>query len=160
MMSRLLKTSSQRKHRKEGIISRILSKDDDYDSSCLLRYAVRKSDTERVIELMANQRTNIDGAGQSGITALHEAAIDGNFICLKILISYGADINGSDCEGFTPLDYAVFGGNFECAAYLIEKGAKEDHIKDGQIMCQENILKRRSNRSATFSGIISTRTIS
>ena len=96
---------------------------------------------------------SILGAGQNGITALHEAAIDGNFVCMKILLTHGAEVNGCDCEGFTALDYAVFGGNFDCAAYLIEKGAKEDRIRDGQISNKDCMLLvgKNNRRSKTFS---------
>ena len=117
------------------------------DSSFSLRCAVRDFDSNRVIKIVANQHVDIDGAGQNGVTALHEAAIDGNINSLKILVDHGADINKGDSEGYTPLDYAVFGGNFECAAYLIENGAKEDRIKDGQISYHEGVNK---NRSFTF----------
>ena len=94
---------------------------------------------------------DIDGARQNGVTVLHEAAIDGNLTCMEILVSHGAVVDRCDCEGFSPLDYAVFGGHYECAAFLIERGAKEDRIRDGQILNKNNFLKRRSNRSATFS---------
>ena len=144
MMSRFLKTNTQRpKRRKESFISRIMSNDKDDatedDNSCL-RYAVRKFDTGRVIELVSKSGTNINGTSDKGITALHEAAIDGNLTCMKILANHGADVNKCDSEGFTPLDYAVFGGNFECAAYLIEKGAKEDRSRDGQITCNDELF--------------------
>jgi len=142
--------NSERKRRKKSIISRILSSEKEElpeDISCMLRYAVRKFDTERVIELVLDEKINIDAANERGVTALHEAGIDGNIVCMKVLVNHGAKINESDCEGFTPLDYAVFAGNFECAAYLIEKGAKEDRIRDGQIVYKEPPHYRRATVS-------------
>ena len=156
IMFKFLKTNTQRtKRRKESFISRIISNDKDEavdDNSLSLRYAVRKFDTGRVIEIVSRPNTNIDGTSDKGITALHEAAIDGNLTCVKLLANHGANINKCDCEGFTPLDYAVFGGNFECAAYLIEKGAKEDRIRDGQIVLSKDKIYRDSKeRRSTFS---------
>ena len=149
IMSRFLrhKNSQSNKNRKESLFSRVLSGGDrrsisEYENSYFLRCAVRKQDTERVIELASQHDTNINGANQKGITSLHEAAIDGNFVCLKILVSHGADVNRTDYEGFTPLDYAVFGGNFECASYLIEKGAGVDRIRDGQIVNRDELAAR------------------
>ena len=160
MMSRLWKPSNHASvggRRKESIITRMLSssshKGESDTNSRLLRIAVRKFDTERVVELASNHHTDVDGANEKGITALHEAAIDGNIVCAKILTCHGAAINKCDLEGFTPLDYAVFGGNFECASFLIEKGAKVDRIKDGQIVYMEHHHPRTRSfqRRATFS---------
>lgn len=111
----------------------------------LLRCALRTFDTRRVLDIINEGLLNINAVDQRGITALHEAAIDGNLVCLDILVSNGAHINENDLEGYTPLDYAVFAGNFECASYLIEKGAREDRIRDGQIVCKQNKV-----RSITF----------
>ena len=110
-----------------------------------LRSAVRDVDIDRVIELLANQHLEINGAGQNGITALHEAAVDGNINIMKALVDHGAKINVYDSEGFTPLDYAVFGGNFECASYLIENGAKDDRVRDGQISYHDDLKQSRSS---------------
>ena len=158
IMNRFLKNSTgqSNRRRKDNLFSRMLSGSGgsggnggipEHDNSYYLRCAVRKKDTERVIELVANENTDINGTNCRGITSLHEASIDGNFVCVKILVSYGADIDLQDCEGFTPLDYAVFGGNFECAAYLIDKGAVVDRIRDGQIVNQELFV---SNKRSSF----------
>ena len=153
MISRIWKP----KRRSESLLAKAFSldKEDGHnktgdDTSAALRYAVRgKFDLGKVVELLSNEQTDVNGCGANGITALHEAAIDGNLECMRILVTNGASVDACDCEGFTPLDYATFGGNFECAAFLIEKGATEDRIKDGQILCKE--ATRRKNRSATFS---------
>ena len=145
------KRGSQKGRKKSKFMSVLLkSKRKDShgdDDSSKLRSAVRKSNTSQVIEILSDQKTDVDGAGQNGITALHEASIDGNLVCMKLLVTHGADVNICDYEGFTPLDYATFGGNFECASYLIQNGATEDRIKDGQILYRENIT--RKSRSAT-----------
>ena len=152
MMSKVLKHSNSyhQKRRKENLFSRMLSGGGgrkgnvlQRDNAALLRSAVRKYETERVIEILSKPDTDINEANENGITSLHEAAIDGNFICMKVLVIHGADIDKLDCEGFSSLDYAVFGGNYECAAYLIEKGAVVDRIRDGQIMNKDKLAANR-----------------
>lgn len=97
----------------------------------LLRYAVRRNDIERVKRILSGDDININDANDRGITVLHEAAIDGNCACVKLLVDKGADLNQTDNEGFNALDYAVGGGDFECASYLINHGASEHKIRNG-----------------------------
>ena len=100
----------------------------------LLRKAVRRSDIERVRKLLTtNKDININATNIRGITALHEAAIDGNCPMLKLLIEFGADINVEDNEGYNALDYAVCGGDFECASHLVNSGASEARVRNGLI---------------------------
>ncbi|XP_012555293.1 protein phosphatase 1 regulatory subunit 12A isoform X2 [Hydra vulgaris] len=101
------------------------------NETSLLRQAVRSFDEKRLREIIESKLVDINIASSKGITAVHEAAIDGNLIGLKILVDNGADISKVDNEGFTCLDYSVLGGNFECASYLISKGAKTDRVRDG-----------------------------
>lgn len=150
-ISTLLLTSTKRRRRKESVIMKKLPceiEEINAENAYMLRLAVRKCDTKRVIELVSCGMININAADQRGITALHEAAIDGNLVCANILVTHGAHINEKDIEGYTPLDYAVFAGNFECASYLIEKGAREDRIRDGQIVCKQ--ITNNKSRSVTF----------
>ena len=100
-------------------------------NTSLLRQAVRSFDDKRLKDIIESKIVDINIASSKGITAVHEAAIDGNLIGLQILVDNGADITKIDNEGFTCLDYSVLGGNFECASYLIGKGAKTDRVRDG-----------------------------
>ena len=101
---------------------------------CLLRKAVRRSDIERVRKLLStNKDIDVNASNARGITALHEAAIDGNCAMLKLLVEFGGDINMNDNEGYNALDYAVCGGDFECASFLLNSGANETRVRNGLI---------------------------
>lgn len=101
-------------------------------------------DPERIKKLLSTKDIDINERNHRGITALHEAAIDGNVACLRVLVEYGADINTTDHEGFNALDYAVRGGDFETASFLIHNGACESRIRNGLIGFKSwnNFLKK------------------
>ena len=112
------------------------------DNGCLLRSAVRNFDKKKMMELITNGTTDVNEASLKGITALHEAAIDGNISFIKILLEYGADISKCDNEGFSCLDYSVLAGHFECATYLVSQGARTDRVQDGILDTKNNSSNR------------------
>ena len=95
--------------------------------------AIRNQDINRVRYILETHPVDVNGNDSKGVTAVHEAALDGQCNMIILLLQYRAAINKKDHEGFTCLDYAVFGGHFECARYLIEQGAAIRSIQDG--MC-------------------------
>lgn len=59
-----------------------------------------------------------------GRTALHQAAVNGNLVVLKALLSHGAQVNVVNSIGETPLHFAARFGKLETLKTLIAHGAK------------------------------------
>ncbi len=67
---------------------------------------------------------NVNSYGQGGIAAIHQAAINGNFSIINLLIELGADVNIPNQDtGETPLMMAVIVQNAWTMRALIRKGA-------------------------------------
>lgn len=93
--------------------------------------AIRNRDINRVHYILDNCPVDVNGCNSKGVTPLQEAALDGQFNIIELLLQYNAEVNQTDGDGLTCLDYAVFGGHFECASYLIGKGATVSSVRDG-----------------------------
>ncbi|XP_072318618.1 protein phosphatase 1 regulatory subunit 12C [Eucyclogobius newberryi] len=65
--------------------------------------------------------TNCSNA--DGITALHQACIDGSMEIVTFLLENGASVNQVDSEGWTPLHVAASCGHSEIAEYLLQHDA-------------------------------------
>lgn len=65
----------------------------------------------------------VNCANADGITALHQACIDGSMEMVDFLLSHGANVNQVDSEGWTPLHVAASCGNLEIAEFLLQQGA-------------------------------------
>ena len=59
----------------------------------------------------------------SGQTALHFAAGQGQIGLLRLLVALGANVNAVDQPGNTPLHRAVENGDLEAAGFLLDQGA-------------------------------------
>ena len=57
---------------------------------------------------------------------VRDAAGEGHFDMLKLLLAHGADLNATDSEGMTPLSWAAYNGEEEVCDYLIGQGANLD----------------------------------
>lgn len=84
-------------------------------------------DTEEV-ERLLEAGHNINTVNADGLTALHTAAIDGNYKIAEYLIKRGINVNQKDNEGWTALHAAAGTGNLRIANFLVGKGALVDHI--------------------------------
>ncbi|CAH1262318.1 PPP1R27 [Branchiostoma lanceolatum] len=62
--------------------------------------------------------------GTLGLTALHQAALDGNIDFVKLLVRHGAKVNCQDEDGWTPLHAAVAEGHPQVARFLLRSGAR------------------------------------
>ena len=90
-----------------------------------LRHASIHSDT-KLLQKAIYDGADINGADESGQTALHFAVDRGNIECILLLIEHGANVNAIDCDGIGVLLTAVMAGNTEVIKLLLEKGANPD----------------------------------
>ena len=93
--------------------------------------AIRNRDINRVRYILEQCPVDVNGPNSKGVTAVHEAALDGQCNIIQLLLQYRADVNRTDVDGLTCLDYAVYGGHFECATLLIGEGATVKNVRDG-----------------------------
>lgn len=106
--------------------------DHDTTPESRLRHASMHSDT-LALQRAIDDGANVNGADESGQTALHFAADRGNIDCIRILIESGADVNAVDCDGIGVLQTAVMGGNIDAVKMLLESGAVPDaQDEDGE----------------------------
>ena len=70
---------------------------------------------------------NVNWSGTSKVTALHEAALNGNREMVDLLLSHGADLFLRDAQfGGPPAGWADSGGHDELTAYLVGKMREAD----------------------------------
>ncbi|KAM9313827.1 protein phosphatase 1 regulatory subunit 12C isoform 2-T2 [Pholidichthys leucotaenia] len=65
----------------------------------------------------------IDCSNADGITALHQACIDGSMDMVTFLVEQGANVNQVDSEGWTALHVAASCGYPEIAEFLLQRSA-------------------------------------
>ncbi|XP_046899961.1 protein phosphatase 1 regulatory subunit 12C [Hypomesus transpacificus] len=70
-----------------------------------------------------HQAEIVNCANADGITALHQACIDGSMDVVLFLLAHGANVNQVDSEGWTPLHVAATCGNLEIIDFLLQRGA-------------------------------------
>uniref|UniRef100_A0A3P9MDE6 Protein phosphatase 1, regulatory subunit 12C n=1 Tax=Oryzias latipes TaxID=8090 RepID=A0A3P9MDE6_ORYLA len=100
-------------------------------------------DTEEAKMMLeeAKQMVNEDGVADlincsnaDGITALHQACIDGSLEIVMFLLDHGAKVNQVDSEGWTALHAASSCGHPDIAEYLLQKGASLSAVNcDGEV---------------------------
>ncbi|XP_030637932.1 protein phosphatase 1 regulatory subunit 12C [Chanos chanos] len=95
-------------------------------------------DTEEAQEMLKEAKEKkqdvINCSNADGITALHQACIDGSLEVVEFLLAQGADINQVDSEGWTPLHVAATCGNLEITKFLLEQGASLTAVNcDGDV---------------------------
>lgn len=95
-----------------------------FQPEVLLQEIVTDGDVKAVSEILeSGMIEDVNKMSPSGLTALHQSAIDGNLECAKALVAKGADINCTDCEGWTPLHAAVMNGCMEFVRFLLTSRA-------------------------------------
>lgn len=62
---------------------------------------------QKFVELLLENGANVNFSNESGYTALHWAAYQGNDRIVDLLIRNGAKINSRNINGWTPLHEAV-----------------------------------------------------
>ncbi|XP_030001661.1 protein phosphatase 1 regulatory subunit 12C isoform X2 [Sphaeramia orbicularis] len=76
----------------------------------------------------------INCSNADGITALHQACIDGSMEMVSFLLEHGASVNQVDSEGWTPLHVAASCGYPDIAEFLLQQGASLSAVNcDGDV---------------------------
>lgn len=100
-----------------------------------LHYAC-KHGREQLVSLMMDEAHTFDlnKPDRDGNTALHYAAMSGNFVVLNLLIktlkNFKLSVDLSNKNGETPLICASKSGHFLCARILISEGRASKHARD------------------------------
>ena len=102
-----------------------------FPTNSLLHSAVVEGDIELAQRLLLKDPSAINKLSLEGTAPIHEAAINGDVDCMRLLIKYGACLEVKDKHNRTALEYAVLVGNFDCAALLLNYGANDEKIRDG-----------------------------
>lgn len=118
----------------------------NFQTGAIFLSACQTSDydeTERI--LSSDDKKIINYANSDGLTALHQASIDGNIKMIKYLLEKGADINVTDNEGWNCLHASASCGYVEIARYLVDQGINIAEVTcDGELasdVCAEDSPK-------------------
>ncbi|XP_061628222.1 protein phosphatase 1 regulatory subunit 12C [Phyllopteryx taeniolatus] len=89
-------------------------------------------------EMMSNNKEDgteiINCSNADGITALHQACIDGSMEMVSFLLEHGANVNQVDSEGWTALHVAASCGYRDIADFLLRRGASLSAVNcDGDV---------------------------
>lgn len=118
------KSSLMRRHNSEGGIQQ-RRRSVTFQPEVLLQEIVTAGDVKAMSEILeSGMIDDVNKMSPSGLTALHQSAIDGNLECAKALVAKGANVNCTDCENWTPLHAAVMNGSTEFVRFLLDSGAK------------------------------------
>ncbi len=125
------KVDERRPLTEENMKTGVLTKKLDFPTNSLLHYAVSEGDLELVERLISDGSNQIDKLSIDGTAPIHEAAINGDLSCIKLLLKYGASLETADRCNRTAVEYAVLAGHFDCAALLLSLGASDEKIRNG-----------------------------
>ena len=95
----------------------------DGATPALLAAAGAEDDDAAGVQLLLKHKARVDARDARGRSALHEAALAGNFEALEALLAAGADVQARDDEGRTPLLDAARGAQLPVLDTLVSAGA-------------------------------------
>ncbi|XP_055762613.1 protein phosphatase 1 regulatory subunit 12C-like isoform X1 [Salvelinus fontinalis] len=116
-----------------------------FDTAAEFLAACASGDTDEAQEMLKDAKESegkngdyqgkvVNCANADGITALHQACIDGSMEVMVFLLAQGANINQVDSEGWTPLHVAATCGNLEITDFLLQQGASLTAVNcDGDV---------------------------
>uniref|UniRef100_I3J5I3 Protein phosphatase 1, regulatory subunit 12C n=1 Tax=Oreochromis niloticus TaxID=8128 RepID=I3J5I3_ORENI len=126
-------------------VSSVFRKKVKFDIAAEFLAACASGDTEeaKVILEEAKQTKRRNGEGTAeiincsnadGITALHQACIDGSIEMVTFLLEQGASVNQVDNEGWTALHVAASCGHADITEFLLQEGASLTAVNcDGDV---------------------------
>ncbi|KAI0989606.1 hypothetical protein GJ496_007015 [Pomphorhynchus laevis] len=94
----------------------------NFQQPCIFLAACASGEKSEILALLG-KGVDINTANADGMTALHQACIDGNIDIVKFLDLNGADLNYQDNEGWAPLHAAASCGHLDITCYLVNAGA-------------------------------------
>lgn len=107
----------------------------DKDGLTALSHACKRGQ-EQLVSIMLEEASDFDLNSQDnqGNTALHYAAMSGNFVVLNLLLSrlkrFKLSVDKLNKKGETPLIVASKSGNFFCARILVSEGKASKGARD------------------------------
>ncbi|XP_070683977.1 protein phosphatase 1 regulatory subunit 12C [Pempheris klunzingeri] len=116
-----------------------------FDRAAEFLAACASGDTQEALVMLEeaeqSKRKNGEDVGEvincsnaDGITALHQACIDGSADMVSFLFEHGANVNQVDSEGWTPLHVAASCGYPDIADFLLLRGASLSAVNcDGDV---------------------------
>ncbi|KAM4612165.1 protein phosphatase 1 regulatory subunit 12C isoform 2-T2 [Polymixia lowei] len=116
-----------------------------FDRAAEFLAACASGDTDEAQEMLKEARETkrkngedlieiINCANADGITALHQACIDGSMEIVSFLLVQGANVNQVDSEGWTPLHVAASCGHLDITDFLLQQGASLSAVNcDGDV---------------------------
>ncbi|MBT5478162.1 MAG: ankyrin repeat domain-containing protein, partial [Verrucomicrobia bacterium] len=93
--------------------------------------AVRQSDHSRLQSLIEAQR-DLNATDANGMTALHQAALQDDLKCVRMLLEGKVNPSVVTDYGITPLWLACQNGNASMVKTLLKAGAVVDQISHGK----------------------------
>lgn len=114
-----------------------------FQTGAIFLSACQTSDYDEIERILSTDNKKIiNYANSDGLTALHQASIDGNIKMIKYLLEKGADINVTDNEGWNCLHASASCGYVEIARYLVDQGINIAEVTcDGELasdVCEDS----------------------
>ena len=126
-----------------------------FQPEVILQHVVIEGDVEGMKDVLSSEmKSAVNRMSPVGLTALHQAAVDGNVECANVLVLNGADVNVQDCEGWTPLHAAAVEGHTEFVHFLLMANADPNIRSDDEETACDLAKKRmiRKMLSAAMNG--------
>jgi len=121
-----------------------------FQTGAIFLSACQTSDYDEIERILSTDNKKIiNYANSDGLTALHQASIDGNIKMIKYLLEKGADINVTDNEGWNCLHASASCGYVEIARYLVDQGINIAEVTcDGELA--SDVCEDRANFKLTY----------
>jgi ankyrin repeat protein len=118
-----------------------------FQPEVLLQQVVVEGDLDEVKDVLRSGGiSDVNRMSPIGLTALHQAALDGNLDCANTLVLNGADVNTQDCEGWTPLHAAAIEGHVQFVRFLLLANAdpniRNDDNETAYDIASQKIVKK------------------